>query len=240
MCVTVARDGVADATSLPLRCSATAHNRSRPSYCRNRGRVGTVTTSTSTRGGGRAQATRATLLEAARDVFAQSGFAEANIADVVARAGASVGSLYHHFGGKADLYLALFEDYQVRQEERAAAAVRDARAQGRTDPADLFLAGAGAYLGGCWVERDLARLFLTGGGPSGFELIARRRYREWTRVNATLLRADEQPMGETLVLVLTSVVAEAGSEVAVQENEAEATQLADEVVELIGRISLPR
>ena len=41
------------------------------------------------------------------------------------RAGASVGSLYHHFGGKADLYLALFEDYQSRQEDRAATAVRD-------------------------------------------------------------------------------------------------------------------
>jgi AcrR family transcriptional regulator len=170
-------------------------------------------------------------------VFGQSGFAEANIADVVARAGASVGSLYHHFGGKADLYLALFEDYQARQEDRAAQAVREARATGQTDPADLFLAGAAAYLRGCWLERDLARLFLTGGGPSGFELIARRRYREWTRVNAALLRADEQPMGETLVLVLTSVVAEAGSEVAVRENEEEAFRLADEVMELIARIS---
>lgn len=172
-------------------------------------------------------------------MFAQSGFAEANIADVVARAGASVGSLYHHFGGKADLYLALFEDYQARQEERAAQAVRDARTRGETEPADLFLAGAGAYLRGCWAERDLARLFLTGGGPSGFELIARRRYREWTRVNAALLRADEQPMGETLVLVLTSVVAEAGSEVAVRENEDDAFRLADEVIELIARISPP-
>src|SRR3954464_11321413 len=181
MCVTVARDGVADATSLPLRCSATAHNPSRPSYCRNRGRVGTVTTTTSTRGGGRAQATRATLLSAARDVFAESGFAEANIADVVARAGASVGSLYHHFGGKADLYLALFEDYQSRQEERAAAAVREARADGVGDPAELFLVGSRAYLRGCWDERGLARLFLAG---AGFELIARRRYREWIRVNA--------------------------------------------------------
>src|SRR5207302_8367584 len=150
-------------------------------YRRNRGRVGSVTTSTSTRGGGRAQATRATLLEAAREVFAVSGFAEANIADVVARAGASVGSLYHHFGGKADLYLALFEDYQSRQEERAAAAVRSTRAQGVTEPSDLFLAGAAAYLRGCWEERALARMFLTGGGPSGFELIARRRYREWIR-----------------------------------------------------------
>jgi AcrR family transcriptional regulator len=193
-----------------------------------------------TRGSTRAQATRAGLLAAARDVFAESGFAEANIADVVARAGASVGSLYHHFGGKADLYLALFEDYQSRQEERAANAVRAARANGVTDPVRLFLAGAEAYLRGCWDERALARMFLAGGGPPGFELIARRRYREWTRVNAALLRADDQPLGETLVLVLTSVVAEAGSEVAVQDTADDAYRLADEVVELISRISSGR
>ena len=199
-----------------------------------------ASTTTTARTGGRAQATRATLLDAAREVFAASGFAEANIADVVARAGASVGSLYHHFGGKADLYLALFEDYQARQEDRAAAAVRDARARGVTEPSELFLAGAAAYLRGCWEERALARLFLTGGGPSGFELIARRRYREWTRVNAALLRADEQPMGDTLVLVLTSVVSEAGSEVAVQECEDDAYRLADEVIELIARIAPAR
>jgi AcrR family transcriptional regulator len=203
--------------------------------------VGLVSTSTaSTRGGGRAQATRATLLAAARDVFAESGFAEANIADVVARAGASVGSLYHHFGGKADLYLALFEDYQSRQEDRAAAAVRAARAEGMRDPAELFLVGSRAYLRGCWEERSLARLFLAGGGPPGFELIARRRYREWTRVNAALLHAEDRPLGETLVLVLTSVVAEAGSEVAVQDDADDAYRLADEVLELIGRISAPR
>jgi AcrR family transcriptional regulator len=151
-----------------------------------------------------------------------------------------VGSLYHHFGGKADLYLALFEDYQSRQETRAAAAVREARAAGQREPADLFLAGAGAYLRGCWEERELARLFLAGGGPTGFELIARRRYREWTHVNATLLRADEQPLGDTLVLVLTSVVAEAGSEVAVQDTADDASRLADEVLELISRIAQPR
>ncbi|MDX6217357.1 MAG: hypothetical protein QOG99_2941, partial [Frankiales bacterium] len=78
----------------------------------------------------RAAGTRTSLLAAARGVFAESGFAEASIADVVARAGASVGSLYHHFGGKAELYLALFEDYQSGQEARAAAAVREARLSG--------------------------------------------------------------------------------------------------------------
>lgn len=186
--------------------------------------------------GGRAQATRATLLAAARDVFAAGGFADANITDVVAKAGASVGSLYHHFGGKADLYLALFDDYQASQEQRAAEAVRNARLAGTTDTLQLFLVGAAAYLRGCWEQRDLARVFLDGGGPSGFELIARRRYREWVRVNAALLNTDDQPLGETLVVVLTSVVAEAGREVAVQESEAAAMRLADEFVELLGRV----
>jgi AcrR family transcriptional regulator len=186
--------------------------------------------------GGRAQATRATLLAAARDVFAAGGFADANITDVVARAGASVGSLYHHFGGKADLYLALFDDYQAGQEQRAADAVRAARLNGTTDTLQLFLVGAAAYLRGCWEQRDLARVFLDGGGPPGFELIARRRYREWVRVNAALLNTDDQPLGETLVVVLTSIVAEAGREVAVQESEAAALELADEFLGLLGRV----
>lgn len=189
---------------------------------------------------GRAAATRSTLLSAARDVFSASGFAEASIAEVVGRAGASVGSLYHHFGGKADLYLAMFEDYAVRQEERALTAVRAARALGESDPVRLFVAGSRAYLDGCWVERDLARLFLAGGGPPGFELAARRRYREWTRRNATLLRAGPgdvgEPWGDALVLVLTTVVSEAGHEVAVCDDEASARRLAADVLVLVERI----
>ena len=186
---------------------------------------------------GRAASTRGGLLEAAREVFSGSGFAEASIADVVARAGASVGSLYHHFGGKAELYLALFEDYQQRQEARAAAAVRQARLEGESDAIALFVAGSRAYLDGCWAERDLARLFLAGGGPPGFELVARRRYREWTARNATLLRVDSaEPWGDALVLVLTTVISEAGHEVAVCEDEESAQRLAADVLALIARI----
>ena len=170
-------------------------------------------------------------------VFSRSGFAEASIADVVAGAGASVGSLYHHFGGKADLYLALFEEYQRSQEERTGTAVRVARNAGESDPVRLFIAGAQAYLDGCWQERDIARVFLAGGGPPGFELVARRRYRDWTRRNATLLRADDAPFGEALTLVLTAVVGEAGAEVAVSDDEPRARALAGEVLGLISRIA---
>jgi AcrR family transcriptional regulator len=194
------------------------------------------------RAAGRAATTRGALLTSARDVFCASGFAEASIAEVVAGARASVGSLYHHFGGKAELYLALFEDYQQRQEARAAEAVRDAVGEGVSDPVALFVAGSRAYLAGCWVERDLARLFLAGGGPPGFELVARRRYREWTRRHAALLSStpgDAEPWGDALVLVLTTVISEAGHEVAVCEDEASAQRLAGDVLELIARIGRP-
>src|SRR4051812_25252144 len=111
-----------------------------------------VTARTSERGA----ATRVALLTAAREIFVTSGFAEAGVTEVVSRAGASVGSLYHHFSGKADLYLTLFEDFQTRQTQRTKQAVQEARAEGETDPMRLFIAGARAYLEGCLAERELA------------------------------------------------------------------------------------
>ena len=192
----------------------------------------------------RAAATREALLAAAHQVFTTQGFSEASITDVVALAGASVGSLYHHFGGKADLYLALFEDYQSRQETRAAQAVAAARTAGESSSAELFVAGARAYLQGCWEDRALARLFLTGGGPPGFELVARRRYRDWTRLNELLLArpdgAADEPSAEVLVMVLTSVVSEAGAEVAVSESAERAARVTDEVLTLVRRMAVPR
>ena len=183
----------------------------------------------------RAASTRSALLTAARGVFAESGFAEASIAEVVARASASVGSLYHHFGGKAELYLALFEEYQSGQEARAAKAVREARATGESDPMALFVIGSRSYLGGCWEQRDLARMFLAGGGPPGFELLARRRYRDWTRRNALLLGAESDE-GEALVLVLTTVISEAGHEIAVCDDEDVARRWVDNVLALVEKI----
>ena len=185
----------------------------------------------------RAATTRFSLLSAAREVFAASGFAEASIADVVGRAGASVGSLYHHFGGKAELYLALFEEFQHGQEERAAAAVREARLSGERDPLALFLVGSRSYLEGCWAERDLSRMFLAGGGTPGFEMVSRRRYREWTRKNALLLGAmDGDPWADALTQVLTTVISEAGHEIAVCEDESSAALLTDNVLALIAKI----
>jgi AcrR family transcriptional regulator len=184
----------------------------------------TVTARTSERGA----ATRSALLRAARDVFVSKGFAEAGVTDVVAQAEASVGSLYHHFAGKADLYLTLFEEFQARQAQRTKQAARAAREAGETDPMRVFTAAARAYLEGCLEERELAALFLRGDGPPGFEVVMRDRLRTWAWRNAALFDDDEN----ALVVVLTGALAAAVNEV-VQSGD---RKLAEDVLEIIGRL----
>ncbi|MFI7704426.1 TetR/AcrR family transcriptional regulator [Nonomuraea sp. NPDC049480] len=175
----------------------------------------------------RGAATRSTLLAAAREVFVSKGFAEAGVTDVVARADASVGSLYHHFSGKADLYLTLFEEWQARQSQRTKQAARATRAGGESDPMSVFISAARAYLDGCLEERDTAALFLRGDGPPGFDVVMRDRLRKWAQLNAALF--EDEP---ALVVVVTGALAAAVSEVVRTGDRG----LAEEVLAIIGQI----
>jgi AcrR family transcriptional regulator len=177
---------------------------------------------------GRGAVTRAGLLTAAKEVFAAKGYAEAGVTDVVARANASVGSLYHHFSGKAELYMTLFEEFQARQADRVKQATRQARKTGPgTDPMPVFLSAARAYLDGCLAERELAALFLRGDGPPGFDVIVRERLRTFAQRNATLF--ENQP---ALVVVVTGALTAAVSEVVLSGDAG----LAEEVLEVIAQI----
>ena len=147
-------------------------------------------------------------------MFAGQGFADASIANVVERAGSSVGSLYHHFGGKSELFIALWQDYQQAQEADASEAVARARKAGVTDPFELFSAGARAFMEGCWQRRDLAVLFSAGDGPPGFEVMRRRRGREWLGQNDALLRLSDTSFDRLYVTILTTLIGEGSREVA--------------------------
>ena len=184
----------------------------------------------------RTAGTQRALLDAARAVFAEQGFADASIAEVVQRAGSSVGSLYHHFGGKSELFVALWQEYQAAQEEAASSAVAQAKRAGVTDPFELFSVGARAYLEGSWERRDLVMLFFNGDSPPGFEVMQRRRGREWIVQNDTLLKLSENSFERLYASILTSLIGEGAREVATATTRRQANKIIDAVLEYVRRL----
>jgi AcrR family transcriptional regulator len=184
----------------------------------------------------RTAGTQRALLDAARAVFAEQGFADASIAEVVRRAGSSVGSLYHHFGGKSELFIALWQEHQAAYEEAASGAVAAAKRAGVTDPFALFSVGARAYLDGSWQRRDLAMLFLSGDSPPGFEVMVRRRGHEWLVQNDTLLRLGDTSFDRLYVTALTSIIGEGAREVAAAANRRQANKVIDATIEYVRRL----
>jgi AcrR family transcriptional regulator len=184
----------------------------------------------------RGAATRAVLLAAAREVFMLEGYAQAGVTDIVALAGASVGSMYHHFSGKADLYLALFEELHDEHDERTRKAVRECRERGVTDPMLLLLAGARGYLDVCIEQRELAGMFTRGDGPPGFEVMQRKRISDWVSRNAELFARSGEPLGDAAAIVMTGAIMLASAEVSLAPDETRARQLADGVLEVLSRL----
>lgn len=180
--------------------------------------------------------TQRALLDAAREVFVEQGFADASIAEVVRRAGSSVGSLYHHFGGKSELFIALWQEHQAAHEEAASKAVAHAKRAGVTDPFELFSVGARAFLEGSWQRRDLAMLFFNGDGPPGFDVMKRRRGHEWIVQNDTLLKLSENSFDRLYASILTSLIGEGAREVAVASTRRQASKVTDAVIAYVQRL----
>lgn len=88
----------------------------------------------------RTEQTRQALMDAARRLFVEKGYAETATPDIVTAAGVTRGALYHHFEDKKALFRAVIE--------REAAVVTEAierRAKPETAPRAALLAGAAAY-----------------------------------------------------------------------------------------------
>lgn len=100
---------------------------------------------------------RRAILDAALSVFLEHGVAGASVEEIRRRSGASIGSIYHHFGGKehiaAALYLDALGDYQACA-LRALADCRSARAG--------VQAVVRAHVAWLTARPDLARYLFTG------------------------------------------------------------------------------
>lgn len=91
-----------------------------------------------------AQATRAALMKAARDLFTERGYAAVGTEEIVGRAEVTRGALYHHFADKRDLFRAVHE-----QLEQSLVADIGERIRGIEDPWELIVTGVRAFLDSC-------------------------------------------------------------------------------------------
>jgi AcrR family transcriptional regulator len=89
-------------------------------------------------------ATRKELLAKARSAFSEHGYAQAPIEELVRACGLTRGALYHHFGSKQGLFLAVAR--QLDEELLAMITADAAAADDDADPVEQFLRACRAYL----------------------------------------------------------------------------------------------
>src|SRR5918992_1442701 len=92
----------------------------------------------------RAEATRAALLRAARELFAARGYGAVGTEQIVERAGVTRGALYHHFRDKQDLFRAVHHEMERELME----AIGERMGQ-EDDPWELLVTGLRAFLDAC-------------------------------------------------------------------------------------------
>jgi AcrR family transcriptional regulator len=120
----------------------------------------------------RSAATRAALVNAARSLFAQQGFAAVGTEVIVRAAGVTRGALYHQFADKTELFAAVVE---AVEQDVMAQIMRQlgAGAAGDPDPLDELVRGASAWLDACAEPSVQQILLLDAPAVLGWE-----RYRE--------------------------------------------------------------
>jgi AcrR family transcriptional regulator len=91
------------------------------------------------------EATRAALIGAARELFAARGYTAVATEEIVRAAGVTRGALYHHFDGKIELFVAVYEDVERRLVEQIATSAISTAG----DPLEALHAGAQAFLDAC-------------------------------------------------------------------------------------------
>jgi AcrR family transcriptional regulator len=104
----------------------------------------------------RRELTRATLVEAASEVFADKGFYGASLEEIAELAGFTRGAIYSNFGSKEELLYAVIDHFIDRQLQDFAATM-DADAG---DPEDDARAAAGIFGRGMRQSRSLTALEL--------------------------------------------------------------------------------
>jgi AcrR family transcriptional regulator len=92
----------------------------------------------------RAEATRARLLQAARELWTARGYAAVGTEEIVREARVTRGALYHHFRDKRDLFREVHEGIERELTESVGAAMA-----GIEDPGEMLSIGIRSFLDAC-------------------------------------------------------------------------------------------
>jgi AcrR family transcriptional regulator len=115
-----------------------------------------LTAGTGSRQTERSAATRARLVAAARELFAERPYADVGTEEIVRRARVTRGALYHHFADKRDLFRAVHEQLEA---ELVDAIAKQLAESASADPVEALRTGARTYLDAC-EDPSFARITL--------------------------------------------------------------------------------
>ncbi len=182
----------------------------------------------------RTDATQQRILDAATEVFSTRGFSAATMADIVENSGASIGSIYHHFGAKKELFLAIYERLSAEVELRMADAARESA---DLDSQQAFALHARAYLNAIWDNRRAATMIASGDVPVGFERLRRTNTLTFLHRWMGVLDVDSSTRGQLLSRILIAIMSEASLMVTMCDDAAEVEQVSDATIEWIARLT---
>jgi AcrR family transcriptional regulator len=134
--------------------------------------AGTLRGLTPSRQADRSSATRARLVEAARELFTERPYADVGTEEIVRRAQVTRGALYHHFDDKRDLFRAVHEQMEEEVVERIQG---ELGSFGGDDPIEALQAGVRSYLDAC-ADPSFARITLV-------DAPAVLGWEEWRRID---------------------------------------------------------
>ncbi|MCF2527765.1 TetR/AcrR family transcriptional regulator [Yinghuangia soli] len=183
--------------------------------------------------------TRDALVKAARELFAERGYAATGTEEIVARARVTRGALYHHFRDKKALFQAVMND--VAAEAAEALVTHELRyAQDQPgEPWDQLRHGFQSFLDVC-TTGDFQRVVLIDGpavlGPGAWDQLVDEHghglLAEWLRKAMANGEIDELPVAP-LARLLAALISEASMFTARAEDPDAARREAGQVVDRV-------
>ena len=165
-----------------------------------------------------AEATRAALVDSARQLFVDRGYPATSIEDVVRSARVTRGALYHHFDTKMDLFIAVFEQVETETMDRLTEALGVIVA-----PWDAALTALDAYLDACLAPAYQRIILQDGPVALGWQrwraLDQQHSIRRLEQIIVVLIDAGELRPQPTALLARIICAAAGEAAFAVSENE---------------------